>query len=136
MNDQCTEIGAERQRRLTKIVKKPSKKELLTLDKVKKMNFTKLSFATFQRNARRYFFTQRLGTRLVLSHPYTDVHGRHLKSVVLDFCVHKKTGYVHVQPFHPVDTNTYGVSEAAYSFSLFAETHKSLYKKLLTHKLL
>ncbi|WP_159076496.1 hypothetical protein [Flagellimonas amoyensis] len=136
MSDQFTTIGPKRQRRLTKIVKKHEKKELLTLDKIHVMRDTPFDPKTFKRHARQYFATQMLGTRMVLSHPFTDVHGRHLKSVVLDFSKFKKDGYVHVQPFHPVNDNHYGMTEVDYRFWLHVKSHRDLYKKLLTHKLL
>ncbi|MGX1930231.1 hypothetical protein [Flagellimonas sp. 2504JD4-2] len=136
MSDQFTTIGVNRQRRLTKIVKKPSKKELLTLERVRKMNYTKLCGNTLQRNASRFYFTSKIGSRLVLSHPYTDVHGRHIKSVLLDFSLHKNTGYVHVQPFAHVSEDSHGVTTTNYTLSLWVDSHKALYRKLLEHKLL
>ena len=133
---QFTEIGAERQRSLTKIVKKHPKKELLTLKHVNFMRDTPLIPSTFQRHARQFYVTHLLGSRLVLSHPYTDIHGRYIKSVVLDFSQFSKTGYVHVQPFQPVKDNEYGLTSVNYSFSLFVKSHRELYKKLLEHQLL
>lgn len=136
MSDQNTTIGANRQRRLSKIVKKHPKKDLLTLEKVHVMRDTEFDPKTFKRHARQFYAVQTLGTRMVLSHPYTDVHGRHLKSVVLDFSKFKKDGYVHVQPFHPANDNTFGLTTVDFSFWFHVKSHRDLYKKLLTQKLL
>ncbi len=138
MYDGCksTTFGTDCQRRLTKIVKKHKKKELLTRKHIDFMRDTPLILETFQRHARKYYVTSMIGSRLVLSNPYTDVHGRYIKSVILDFSTYKKTGYVYVQPFEPVKDNNYGVTSVNYSFSLNARSHRELYKKLLVHRLL
>ncbi|MGX1930213.1 hypothetical protein [Flagellimonas sp. 2504JD4-2] len=136
MSTQFTTIGAERQHRLTKIVKKHKKKELLTRKHVDFMRDTPLNPTTFQKHARQYYVTHLVGTRLVLSHPYTDIHGRYIKTVVLDFSVYKRTNYVYVQPFEPVKGNEYAVSSVNYTFSLNVRSHRELYKKLLEHNLL
>ncbi|THV57092.1 hypothetical protein EZV76_15865 [Flagellimonas alvinocaridis] len=135
-DDQFTTIGAKRQRSLTKIVKKHKKKELLTDKHVYFMRDTPLNPETFQRHARQYYVTHMIGSRLTLSHPYTDVHGRYLKTVLLDFSLFKNTGYVHVQPFQPVKENEFGVTAVNYNMALHVRSHRDLYKKLLEHKLL
>ena len=136
MSDQFTTIGVKRQRRLRKIVKKHERKELLTFETASQMRDTTLDLNTFQRNARRFYATQLIGTRLVLSHPFTDVHGRYLKSVVLDFSMYEKDNYIHVQPFVPSKEANYGTTTVNYSFWLHAKSHRDLYLKLLKHELL
>lgn len=133
---QFNQIGAKRQRRLAKIVKKHPKKELLTLEKVKQMRDTPLNLQTFQRNARRYYSTHFVGSQLVLSHPYTDVHGRHLTTVMLDFSQYKTSSYVYVQPFLRSLDFTYGLIVSGYTYWLHVKSHRELYKKLIEHHLL
>ena len=136
MISQFSQIEANQPRTLTKVKKKHKKKELLTLQHVKFMRDTPLIPETFQRHARKYYVTRILGTRLVLCHPYTDMHGRYIKTVILDFSSHKKDGYVHVRPFKPVDDNHYGMTCVDYTFWIHAKSHRELYKKLLNHNLL
>jgi len=136
MSDQVTKNVVKRQQRLKKVVKKHKNKELLTVEAAKNLRDTPLNVQTFQRNARKYYATTRIGTRLVLSHPFTDVHGRYLKSVVLDFAFYKNTGYVHVQPFEPNHDDNHGVVSFEYSYNLNVRSHRELYLKLLKHKLL
>ncbi len=136
MLDQATSKKSNRRPKLRKVVKKHKKKDLLTMDIVRIMYDTPLNPETLQRHARQYFVTQKLGSRLILSHPYTDIHGRHIKTVVLDFSLYKKTGYIQVQPFKPVNDNNYGVTAVNYDMALHVKTHRELYKKLLFHNLL
>ncbi|WP_424989042.1 hypothetical protein [Flagellimonas sp.] len=135
MSDQVTAKSAISQKRLKKIVKKHRTKELLTPESVRKMRDTPLNLKTFIRNARRFYAINQIGTRLVLSHPFTDVNGRYLKTVVLDFSKFEKDGYIHVQPFSPAN-NDYGVTQTEFNFWLSVKSHRELYYKLLKHGLL
>lgn len=121
---------------LTKIKKKHECKQLLTIDHVKTMRDTPLILGSFQRHARRFYVTRLFGNMLMLYHPYTDVHGRYIKSVVLDFSRHKKEGYIEVRPFKPDKETNYGNSSPEYTFWIKAKTHRQLYEKLLKHNLL
>ena len=133
---QSTKTEANQPRTLTKIKKKHEQKHLLTLAHVKFMRDTPLVIETFQRHARRFYVTRLLGKILILNHPYTDVNGRYIKTVILDFSKYLKDGYVQVRPFKPAKDNNYGNNEMHYSFSFKAKTHKDLYRKLLKHNLL
>lgn len=133
---QVSKTEANQPQTLTRIIKKHERKKLLTLALVKLMRDTPLVPDTFQRHARRYYVTRKLGSRLILCHPYTDIHGRYIKCVVLDFSSYKKDGYVHVRPFQPVKENHYGLTSVDYTFWIHAKSHRALYKKLLNHKLL
>lgn len=133
---QSTKTAANQPRTLTKIKKKHEQKQLLTLAYVKLMRDTPLVLETFQRHARKFYVTRLLGKVLILNHPYTDVNGRYIRTVLLDFSKYAIDGYVQVRPFKPAKDNSYSNNEMHYSFLFRAKTHKDLYRKLLKHNLL
>lgn len=136
MNVQTTKVLPDGKRKLTKIVKKSAKKQLLDLDGVRRMNHTKLEVSTFKRHARPFYHVSAIGNRVTLRHPYVDANGRHLKVAVIDFSVYKRTGYVNVKAFQPSKESANNVEPLPFEYSFCVATHKELYRKLLKQGIL
>ncbi|MEQ9582410.1 MAG: hypothetical protein RIM68_09650, partial [Arenibacter sp.] len=81
-------------RRLTKVVKK-GKKTPLTMQIVENLHEINLEIDKFQRIARTYYKTQKLGLLLYLHSPLLEPNTKNpIKSVCLDFSEYEQSQYI------------------------------------------
>tara|TARA_R110000823_G_scaffold209652_1_gene339804 strand:+ start:152 stop:532 length:381 start_codon:yes stop_codon:yes gene_type:complete len=113
-------------RRLTKVVKK-GKKNPLTIQDAKKLHQIDLDIDKFQRIARTYYKTQKLGLLLYLHSPLLEPNTMNpIKSVCLDFSDYENSKYIgaSVRMGHVAN------------FEFHVLNTKDLFIKLLRHKLI